>query len=173
MNTTEFTQNYTLVYDKMYAFAFKLTRDENKAKDLVQEAAYKAYKNIKSFRRGTNFKAWLSTILRNTFINDYRRKKVRNITSEPVEDVMYKVEERFNTENKATSNLQMEELNSLFDVLSDKYRTPFLMFYKGFEYQEIADEMNIPIGTVKSRLFVARRKLRTAVKEKYSYKLAS
>ncbi|MEL6718379.1 MAG: RNA polymerase sigma factor [Bacteroidota bacterium] len=168
MNQVEFVENFNHLENKLFAFAYKLTKDQNKAKDLVQEAALKAYRNIEKFREGTNFKAWISTILRNTFINNYRRAKVRNITSEPVDTVLYKVEERFHTKNEGTTNIQLKELHSMIDELKPKYRIPFLMHYKGYEYAEIAAEMNIPVGTVKSRLFVARKQLRKTVQLHYA-----
>jgi len=163
MTNTEFVNNFDRLNNKLFAFAYKLTKDENRAKDLMQETAFKAYKNLPKFKQGTNFKAWVSTILRNTFINNYRRAKVRNVTSEPVDEVLYKVEERFYTHNKGVTNVNVAEIHSMIDELKPKYKIPFLMHYKGYEYAEIAEEMDIPIGTVKSRLFVARRKLKDAV----------
>lgn len=168
MNQSKFVAKFNQLENKLFAFAYKLTKDENKAKDLVQEAALKAYRNIDKFREGTNFKAWISTILRNTFINNYRRAKVRNITSEPVDDILYKVEEKFYTYNEGTVSIQMKELYSMIDQLKPKYKRPFLMHYKGYEYSEIAAEMDIPLGTVKSRLFVARQQLRKTVRRSYA-----
>lgn len=163
MGTIEFTRNYNKHYEKLFAFAYKLTKDENKAKDLMQETAYKAYKNLERFKDGTNFKAWTSTILRNTFINDYRRAKKRNLNSKPIEDTIYKIDRKFHTTNEGISNIGSQEIKHAITTLKDKYRIPFLLFYNGYEYSEIADKMGIPLGTVKSRLFVARRQLKSAL----------
>ncbi|MEM9886002.1 MAG: RNA polymerase sigma factor [Bacteroidota bacterium] len=168
MNQVSFVAKFNQLENKLFAFAYKLTKDESKAKDLVQEAAFKAYRNLDKFKEGTNFKAWISTILRNTFINNYRKAKVRNMTSEPVDEILYKVEEKFYTYNRGSSNVQLNELYSMIDELKPKYKTPFLMHYKGYEYSEIAAKMEIPIGTVKSRLFVARKQLRKTVRKNYA-----
>ncbi|MEM1324384.1 MAG: RNA polymerase sigma factor [Bacteroidota bacterium] len=168
MNSVDFVDNFNALESKLYAFAFKLTKDESRAKDLVQEAAFKAYKNLARFKPGTNFKAWISTILRNTFINNYRRKKVRNITSEPVSVIMHKVDSEQYTDNEGTVNVETQELHSIIQDLKPKYRKPFIMQYRGYEYSEIAEAMDIPVGTVKSRLFVARKKLQAAVRSRYA-----
>lgn len=168
MNNIDFVNHFNKLENKLFAFAYKLTKDESKAKDLVQEAAFKAYKNLSKFKEGTNFKAWISTILRNTFINNYRRAKVRNLSSEPVDEVIYKVDDQYYTSNKGTVNVEMKELHTIIQDLKPKYRIPFVMQYKGFEYAEIAEQMDIPIGTVKSRLFVARKQLQKAVKVRYA-----
>jgi RNA polymerase sigma-70 factor (ECF subfamily) len=168
MDSVDFVNKFNALESKLYAFAYKLTKDDSKAKDLVQEAAFKAYKNLARFKPGTNFKAWISTILRNTFINNYRRKKVRNITSEPVSTIMHKVDSEHYTDNEGVVNVETQELYSIIQDLKPKYRQPFIMQYKGYEYSEIAEKMDIPVGTVKSRLFVARKKLQAAVRSRYA-----
>lgn len=168
MNQSDFVIKFSELENKLFAFACKLTKDESKAKDLVQESAFKAFKNISRFKEGTNFKAWISTILRNTFINDYRRAKTRNLVSEPVDTILYKVDQRFHTENEGKINMSVKELHAMIDRLKPKYKVPFLLQYKGYGYAEIAEELDIPVGTVKSRLFVARRKLRKTVRKQYA-----
>ncbi len=163
MQRKEFVRNFDLLYDQLYRFAFKLTKDENRAKDLMQETAYMAFKNLSKFKPGTNFKAWISTILRNTFINGYRKAKVRKLASEPVDDIMYKVDKQHYTQNQGISNINLKEIERKIDELKSKYKVPFLLHYSGFEYSEIASNLNIPIGTVKSRLFTARKQLQSSI----------
>ncbi|MEM9990407.1 MAG: RNA polymerase sigma factor [Bacteroidota bacterium] len=160
MTKLEFTQKYNDLYGLMYAFALRLTNDSSSANDLMQEASYKAYKSRATFRQGTNFKAWLSTILRNTFINNYRKRKVRKVVSESAENLTYQFDKRFQANNQGESNLYLEEINRLFAKIDDKYSIPFLMSYQGYMYDEIAESLGVPVGTVKSRIHTARVKLR-------------
>jgi RNA polymerase sigma-70 factor (ECF subfamily) len=171
MTAAEFEMKYDSVYQPLYGFAMRLTRNAEDARDLMQETALRAYDNISRFRPGTNFKAWISTILRNQFINTYRKKRTRNRVEAPVEDFMYVVENE-QTRNLAHSNIMMDELNTLVEQLSDTYRIPFEMFYNGYHYKEIADHLDLPIGTVKSRLFFARQQLREGVRARYGTALA-
>lgn len=161
MTELEFTNQYNKLYNLMYAFALKLTKDSMRADDLMQETSYKAFRSRKTFKQGTNFKAWLSTILRNTFINSYRSKKSRRLVSQPAEVLTYQFDQRFQASNRGESNLRMMEIDRVFRKLDDKYSVPFLMSYKGFMYDEIAQELDIPVGTIKSRIHTARKKLQS------------
>lgn len=166
MTTTEFQEKYFKVYQPLYGFAMRLTRNTDDARDLMQATALRAFDNIQRFRQGTNFKAWISTILRNQFINTYRKKRTRNKVEAPVEDFMYAVKNE-TTHNKAHSNIMMGELMTMIDELSDTYSVPFMMFVHGYHYNEIADKLDVPIGTVKSRLFFARKQLKREIRDKY------
>lgn len=166
MTTLEFNANYKPLEDLLFAFAMKLTRDKVNAKDLMQETLCRAYKNKDRFSVGTNFKAWITTIMRNNYINDYRKLKTRNRVEAPIEDYAYMVENKA-TEGNASSIIMMKELTSMVDSLSEGFQKPFIMFMDGYHYDEIAAEMNIPIGTVKSRIFFARKKLKGMVKAQY------
>jgi RNA polymerase sigma factor (sigma-70 family) len=168
MNSAEFSHNFNQIQHKLFLFAVKLTRDENRAKDLVQETAFKAFKNLSRFKPGTNFKAWLSTILRNTFINDYRKKKRRNLHEESVDDIIYRVDQSQYTYNEGTVNLEVSKIKSFIRQLKPKYEVPFMMFYRGYGYAEIADHLDIPLGTVKSRIFSARNQLKTSIGSAYT-----
>lgn len=163
MTDLEFTHKYNELYGLMYAFALRLTNDSVRADDLMQEASYRAFKSKATFRQGTNFKAWLSTILRNTFINNYRKKKVRRVVSEPAENLIHQFDLRFQSNNQGESNLRVEELHRVFSRIDEKYSTPFLMSFQGYMYDEIANELALPVGTVKSRIHTARVKLRSMI----------
>lgn len=166
MTSIEFQENLDPIRDLLFAFALKLTRNKEDAKDLMQETLTRAFSNLDRFTVGTNFKAWISTIMRNSFINNYRKKKTRNRVEKPVDDFLFAVESTSVTGN-AHSTIMQKELTSMVDRLEDGYKTPFLMFFQGYQYQEISEQMNLPMGTVKSRIFFARKKLKSMVQERY------
>lgn len=160
MSTQDFYQNIDTIYNPLQSFALGLTKNMNDARDLFQETIFKALKNKDKFRLGTNFKAWIMTLMRNTFINEYRRKKRHNTTSAPSDSFHFEAN-RNNTAvvNQGTSNLEMQELTKMMNSIEDKLRVPFQMYYTGLSYQEISDELEIPLGTIKSRIFFARKEL--------------
>lgn len=166
MTVTEFNENYYPLEDLLFAFAMKLTKDTVNAQDLMQETVCRAFKNKDRFAVGTNFKAWITTIMRNNFINGYRRMKTRNKVEAPIEDFGYFVENQSIAGN-THSIIMTKELNRMVESLSDNFKIPFKMFNAGYHYDEIAAEMNIPIGTVKSRIYFARKKLRAMVNAQY------
>lgn len=166
MTVNEFNNNFENLEDLLFGFAMKLTKNRDRARDLMQETLMRAFKNKERFRKGTNFKAWVTTIMRNSFINNYRKQRTRNRIEQPVEDMLH-IADRAITNEKASSSMMMKELNVILNQLSDTYRVPFIMFYEGYAYLEIAEEMNLPIGTVKSRIFFARKQLKNAITQKY------
>jgi len=167
MSTLQFVKQFNSFQDKLLAFAIKLTKNQEEAKDLLQETAMRAYDNREKFKVGTNFKGWVTTIMRNTFINNYRREKRRRTVNEPLDTFLFAVENTNTVSNGAYSRLTMEELEAMFEEIGDAYKVPFLMFFKGYHYDEIAEQMEIPMGTVKSRIFFARKKLKNLVRERY------
>ncbi len=169
MSTLEF---YTLL-DKqtqtLQNFAYSLTRDEEDAKDLCQETAFRALSNKDKFQAGTNFKAWLITIMKNIFINNYRRKVKGGIVSDNSENQYYLNSSSNAVQNRADSDIMMKELNNMVESLDDTLKVPFVRYYHGFKYQEIADELKLPLGTVKSRIFFARKALKNKIGQHYGY----
>lgn len=153
--------------DSMYNFAYRLTFDEDDAKDLVQDTYMKAYRFINSFQEGTNAKAWLYRILKNSFINDYRKK-----SKQPAKVDYQEVEQFYNSEDTpstATVDLRMEttkdmigdEISNALNSLAVDFRTVVILCdLEGFTYEEMAKILDIPIGTVRSRLHRARNLLR-------------
>ncbi|MCB0619792.1 MAG: sigma-70 family RNA polymerase sigma factor [Saprospiraceae bacterium] len=166
MGTLEFSSQFTSLQSKLLPVAYRLTNNYEDAKDLVQETALRAYNNKEKFEMGTNFQAWVITIMRNTFINFYRKKKNRNTSCEPTGSFVFESESEAQ-ENHAHSNLMLGELHTIIDNMSETYSRPFMMFYEGYKYEEIAEAMELPIGTVKSRIFFARRKLRETIEVRY------
>lgn len=167
MTTIEFTKQLDQFQSFLYNFALRLTHNQEKAKDLVQDTSLRAFRYKEKFQVGTNFKGWISTIMRNTFINQYRKEKKRRHVSEPVESFAYALEGRIITPNQGESNLRLQELSNMFENMSDLYSVPFLLYYRGYEYKEIADQLELPIGTVKSRIHTARNKMKEKIQARY------
>lgn len=167
LTDVEFQSKFDQLNDLLFAFAMKLTRDKENAKDLMQETVCRAYKHRHKFAKGTNFKAWLTTIMRNTFINDYRKRRTRNQVEAPIEDFLFALENKSTTGNNAKSSIMMKELIGMLDSLSELYKIPFMLFYQGYQYHEIAQQLDIPMGTVKSRIFFARKKMKKMITERY------
>jgi RNA polymerase sigma-70 factor (ECF subfamily) len=151
----------------LYAFAIRLTKDEEDANDLLQETAYKAFKYRKMYQPQTNLRAWLMTIMRNTFINDYRRRKRRQTINDKTDNNYFINSGDFSVANEGESNVLMEEIKKKIESLEDWMRVPFMMHFNGFKYEEIAEQLDIPLGTVKSRIFFARKRLKNMIKEVY------
>jgi RNA polymerase sigma factor (sigma-70 family) len=172
MTTNEFNHQFTKVQSFLYSFALKLTRNPADAQDLLQETASRAYEFRHRFTVGTNFKAWITTIMRNLMINNIRSSKKRKQAETPIEDMLFAVENK-TVRNQAYSAIMCKELNDILHDLSQEYRIPFLMFYQGYEYQEIADHLELPMGTVKSRIFYARKKLKKMITGHYGMLQAS
>ena len=141
-------------------FALKLTKDQDDAKDLLQETMLKALTNRDKFTDGTNLKAWLFTIMKNTFITNYQRMVRRNTFIDTTENLHYINSSDSIAENLAFNSFAMKDIKKAIDKLDEAYRTPFLMHFRGFKYHEIADKLDIPIGTVKNRIHIARKELK-------------
>ena len=163
MSTNDFYAQINKIESPLSNFALSLTRDLEDSKDLFQETVFKALKNKDKFRIGTNFKAWILTLMRNTFINDYRRKKrskIKSVADDSIEMITNTVAV---ASNAGESNMAMEELMGMLDELDEKLRQPFWMNYLGMRYQEVADALDIPLGTIKSRIFIARKEMQEKV----------
>ena len=168
MSTIEFQDRLNQLSSVLHTFAYNLTKNVEEAKDLFQETAFRALSNKDKFRPGTNFKAWLFTIMKNIFINNYR-KKVKSKTIMDSTDNLYYLNSGSNAiNNKADSNFMVDELSAMIDQLDESLRTPFLMHYEGFKYQEIADHLDLPLGTIKSRIFFARKGLKQLIHSRYN-----
>lgn len=168
MSAIEFNSHFDSLQHKLLPFAYRLTNNVEDAKDLIQETALRAFNNKEKFEVGTNFRAWVTTIMRNTFINIYRKKKNRNTSSEPTDSYIF-INEDHAVDNTAHSNMTMLELDNILGRLDLIYRKPFLLFFEGYKYEEIAESMSLPIGTVKSRIFFARQKLMDTINQQYTF----
>jgi RNA polymerase sigma-70 factor (ECF subfamily) len=160
MTSSEFQQGIVQLKTPMKAFALNLTRDRDDALDLVQETYFRALSNQDKFHEGTNLKAWLLTIMKNIFINNYRKASKRNTIAD-ASDNLYLLNAGVATAgNEAENEFVMHDLVRAIQQLDVEYRKPFIMHYHGYKYEEIADEMRLPLGTVKSRIFFARKQMK-------------
>lgn len=171
MSHLEFTTQFHRMESLLLAFAMRLTKDENDARDLLQETAYKAFKYRKKYQPHTNLRAWLITIMRNTFINDYRKQKRRNTLNDATSNNYFLNTGGQTVLNDGESKMTIEELQGMIEQVEEWARIPFLLYYKGFKYEEIAEELDIPLGTVKSRIFFARKCLREMIRRNYRHDL--
>ncbi len=168
MTTVEFTQQFRKNEQALLGFAFSLTKDKEEARDLFQETAFKAYKNKGQFIPQTNIKAWMMTIMRNTFINNYRRNKRRQYLNESQNEyVLSQQFEGITTGNEGERKIYMEELMNMIENLEVWLKVPFKMYLQGYKYDEIAHELGAPLGTIKSRIFIARKILKKEVNLKF------
>ncbi|RZM30564.1 MAG: RNA polymerase sigma factor [Pedobacter sp.] len=140
-------------------FAQRFTRDSEEADDLLQDTMIKAITYQGQFNEGTNIRAWLFTIMRNTFINSYRRnvRKLAVITTE--EEISDAHLSRSASENRSTGKFAMADIKKALAATPEQYRVPFVRHFEGYKYEEIAAELQIPIGTVKTRIHKARHLL--------------
>ncbi len=146
-------------------FAFRLTANRESAEDLVQETTLKVLDNSEKYTENTNFKGWVFTIMRNIFINEYRRQ-VRSNTVVDTSDESYLLNVPTETELATPEgSLAEREISKAINTISDDYQVPFKLFLAGYHYTEIADRMNLPLGTVKSRIFFARKQLQGLLKD--------
>lgn len=165
MTSIEFDKKITGYYKSLEYFAISLTQNEDDAQDLLQETYLKALKYRKKFVYHSNLKAWLFTIMKNTFINNYRRKVKTRTIIDNTDDLYYM---NSFTEPKVASpesELNHQEINKQIHSLDKDYRVPFEMHTRGFKYKEIAEQLDLSIGTVKSRIFFTRRKLMARLKD--------
>lgn len=160
MTTPEFSYSLNKVSGSLKPFALKLTRDADDAKDLLQDTLLKAFSNREKFADGTNLKAWLYTIMRNTFITNYQRMVRRGTFVDTTDNLHYINSSTGLTENGVYGSFTLTDIRSAIDRLDGAYKIPFEMFFGGFKYQEIADKLQIPIGTVKNRIHIARKLLK-------------
>ncbi|MBK9461207.1 MAG: RNA polymerase sigma factor [Sphingobacteriales bacterium] len=141
-------------------YAINLTKNMDDAHDLLQETVYRALTNHEKYIEGTNLKAWLFTIMKNIFINNYRRAAKRNTLIDTTDNLYFINMPSINMAHTGSGNLMLEDINHAIDSLSDEYRVPFMMHFEGFKYHEIAEDLDLPLGTVKSRIFFARKELK-------------
>ncbi|MDR2009108.1 MAG: sigma-70 family RNA polymerase sigma factor [Bacteroidales bacterium] len=158
MNTQEFNTKLLSFEDSLNYFALSLTRDTEDAKDLVQETFLKAIQYQDKYTADNNIKAWLFTILRNTYLNQVTKLSSKNTVNDETEDEYILKNTMFDNENAETT-INTQNIRETISELDEEYRIPFQMFVDGYKYKEIAEEINLPIGTVKSRIFFARRTL--------------
>lgn len=160
MSTIEFNQTLVSNTEYLTPFAMKLTRDMEKAKDLIQDTLYRALANREKFNDGTNIKAWMYTIMRNIFINNYRRTVKQNTILDSTPNDYLLDYNQFTIGNLAEGNLGLKEIKAAVYQLPEIFKTPFQLYFEGYKYHEIAEVLAEPLGTIKSRIHFARKLLK-------------
>ena len=163
MSSVEFNTLLIGNADFLKPFAFTLTKDAEQAKDLYQETLFRALSNREKYLEGTNIRAWLFTIMRNIFINHYRKKLKHRTIAEPGASEFFINHQQNIVSNKAASNLQMKDIHIAVYHLPGIFKKPFMLYYEGYKYFEIANMLKEPLGTIKSRIHFARKILKSQV----------
>ncbi len=163
MSTIEFNQMLLSNAEFLKPFAVTLTRDNETAKDLFQETLFRALSNKDKYHVGTNIKAWLYTIMRNIFINNYRKKAKQNTMFDNTTNDFLLDYNQVTTVNAAESNLKIKEVKEAIHNLPEIFKNPFLLYFDGYKYHEIAGMLAEPLGTIKSRIHFARKLLKAQV----------
>ncbi|MCM1519359.1 MAG: sigma-70 family RNA polymerase sigma factor [Lachnoclostridium sp.] len=159
MATSEFQTNLMNLQSNLLNFAFMLTSNRENAYDLLQDTTLKAFENEDKYRADTNFKGWVFTIMRNIFINNYRKASRSSEVVDQTEDLYHLnlcQDSGFSTPEGSYS---VSEITAVINSFPDDYRIPFSMHVAGYKYTEIAEKTSLPLGTVKSRIFFARKRL--------------
>ncbi len=168
MTDIEFKQLYAHHYKTLFQQACRLAKNRQDAMDLLQETSCKAYANREKFIPNSNFRAWMNAILRTVFIDEYRRKVKQANKLWMDTHLISTLTVRHKVHNCAESQMMYGELNGLVQNIHKMYHKPFLLFSEGFSYKEIADQLGLPMGTVKSRIFYARQQLAEKVNTYYN-----
>ncbi len=146
----------------MFSYALSLTTNHEDANDLVQETNFRALSSREKFIMNTNFSAWMHTIMRNSFINNYRRRYKMTQAPTLVDDISY-LSNNYYTNDTPDKIHYTNEIHKHMNNLDNDFKKPLTMHMEGYKYKEIAETLDMPIGTVKSRIFFGRKKLQTMI----------
>ena len=159
MIATDFDLQLATLRPSLRMFTRRFTNDRDESLDLVQDTILKALTYRDKFREDTNLKGWLFTIMRNTFINNYRKGQRAKTTRDNTKELYFLNVEDTHTFNKPETNFEYKDIWKNINTLRDELLVPFKMHTSGYKYHEIAENLNIPIGTVKNRIFHARKEI--------------
>ena len=166
MKTNEtFKQRVLGLQGNLLSFAYQLTTDKEQARDLLQDTTLKALDNEEKYVDNVNFKGWIFTIMRNIFINNYRQTVRKATVIDQTEDLYHLNISQDSGLSSPEGSFAVKEINEALDSFTDDDRRPFNMYVAGYKYNEIADKMGLPLGTVKSRIFFARKRLREQLQD--------
>lgn len=163
-----FKQRLIGLQSNLLSFAYQLTTNREAAQDLLQDTTLKALDNEEKYVDNVNFKSWIFTIMRNIFINNYRQTVRKATIIDQTEDLYHLNISQDSGLATPEGSFAVKEISAAVNAFSPEYREPFSLYLAGYKYNEIADKMGLPLGTVKSRIFFARKKLREQLKD-YSY----
>ncbi|MEG1586315.1 MAG: RNA polymerase sigma factor [Bacteroidales bacterium] len=168
MNLTtlqEFHGRLLDVQSKLFKYGYLLTSNYDQAKDLLQETTLKALENQEKFVNNNNFNGWIFTIMRNIFINNYRKSLRCRTIIDQTEDLYHLNLPQQSGIDTPEGAFTIKEITKAIDGFADEYKIPFSMHVSGYKYHEIAEKMNLPLGTVKSRIFFTRRRLQEMLRD--------
>jgi RNA polymerase sigma factor (sigma-70 family) len=159
MKTSDIAQQIVELRPLLKSFTHRFTRDKEESSDLVQDTLLKALLYSHKFTAQTNLKGWLFTIMRNTFINQYRRSQKLRVTRDATDESYYLNVKDDHTFSSPEARIEYGDIWKSIDRIREELSTPFKMYTSGYKYNEIADQLRIPIGTVKNRIFQARKEI--------------
>lgn len=164
-NSGSFKQRLLGLQNNLLSFAYQLTTNKEAAQDLVQDTTLKVLDNESKYVDNVNFKGWVFTIMRNIFINNYRRQVRSATVIDSTEDLYHLNLPQESGLNTPEGSYAAQEITEAINSFSVEYKEPFTMYIAGYKYSEIADKMGLPLGTVKSRIFFARKRLQAILKD--------
>ncbi|MDR2038724.1 MAG: RNA polymerase sigma factor [Bacteroidales bacterium] len=167
MTTEEFNNQLLGFHDKLNYYAIRLTANKDNARDLLQETYLRAFSCKEQFANETNLIAWTFTIMRNTFINNYRKASQKRVIFDSTKDLFFLNQNKDILNITPDSEFRTKEINKAIETLEDVYKVPFRLYTQGYKYREIAQMLGIKEGTVKSRIFFARKKLSEKLEDYY------
>ncbi len=159
-NKETFKQRLVALQGNLLSFAYQLTSNREAAEDLLQDTTLKALDNEEKFVENTNFKGWIFTIMRNIFINNYRQTVRQATVVDRTDDLYHLNISQDSGLDTPDGSYAVQEITEVLNSFSDEFRIPFNMHVAGYKYNEIAEKLDLPLGTVKSRIFFARKRLR-------------
>ncbi len=168
MDVNNVTEKLIGMQKRLFNFAYSLTMNRDDAQDLLQSTSLKVLNNQEKFVNNDNFSGWIFTIMRNIFINDYHSSSNKYTVFDNEEGTIMNRYASNPGEETPDSTYTVKEINRAIKSLAEEYRIPFSLYLSGYKYQEIADRMNLPIGTVKSRIYASRQQLQSKLRD-YHY----
>lgn len=166
MKTKEsFKQRLVGLQGNLLSFAYQLTSNRDEAQDLLQDTTLKALSNEEKYVDNVNFKGWIFTIMRNIFINNYRQAVRQATVVDKTEDLYHLNISQDSGLDTPEGSYAVKEISKAVGEFSEEYRVPFNMYVAGYKYNEIAEKLGLPLGTVKSRIFFARKRLRAQLQD--------
>ena len=168
MDVNNVTEKLVGMQKRLFNFAYSLTMNRDDAHDLLQSTSLKVLNNQEKFVNNDNFSGWIFTIMRNIFINDYHSSSNKYTVFDNEEGTIMNRYASNPGEETPDSTYTVKEINRAIKSLAEEYRIPFSLYLSGYKYQEIADRMNLPIGTVKSRIYASRQQLQSKLRD-YHY----
>ena len=158
MEENDFQKQILSLSTALHGFSRRFCSSDDDREDLTQDTLLKAWVNKDKFRTGTNLKAWVFTIMRNTYINNFNKRQKRK-TFTLSEDISEHEQQYFVNSYTPEDYLNKQEFTDTIDDLDSSYQNPLNMYHEGFKYEEIAEKLSVPVGTVKNRIFTARKKV--------------